>query len=120
MLDMLQWSCVAQYVAMKQNGGFYPQDTCKVKPFQSKSGFYPLVGASNSYLSSNCVIGVNESISIGTNVMVADAVSIRDTNHNFQDIKIPMKDQGINTSPMLTNFISTSSSTFPICEIRKM
>ena len=55
----------------------------------------------NSYLSSYCVIGVNESISIGKNVMIADAVSIRDTNHNFQDINIPMKNQGINTSPII-------------------
>lgn len=55
----------------------------------------------NSYLSSYCVIGVNEYISIGKDVMIADAVSIRDTNHNFKNINIPMRNQGIHTSPII-------------------
>jgi len=33
--------------------------------------------------------------------MIADAVSIRDTNHNFKNINIPMRNQGINTSPII-------------------
>ena len=52
----------------------------------------------NSYISSYCVIGVNEYISIGRDVMGADSVSIRDTNHNFEDIDKPMRTQGIKTS----------------------
>ena len=55
----------------------------------------------NSYISSFCVIGVNESISIGENVMIADSVSIRDTDHAFDRTDIPMKQQGITTKPIV-------------------
>jgi acetyltransferase-like isoleucine patch superfamily enzyme len=55
----------------------------------------------NSYISSFCVIGVNERISIGKNVMIADSVSLRDTNHNFYRLDIPMKNQGFNTAPII-------------------
>jgi len=55
----------------------------------------------NSYISSYCVIGVNERITIGKNVMIADAVSLRDTSHNFNRTDIPMKNQGISTAPIV-------------------
>ncbi|MBT8255235.1 MAG: acyltransferase [Bacteroidia bacterium] len=32
--------------------------------------------------------------------MIADAVSIRDTDHNFQDDSIPMNKQGFSTAPV--------------------
>ena len=55
----------------------------------------------NSYISNFCVIGVNDSIWIGANVMIADNVSIRDTDHNFVDINTPMIKQGIITAPII-------------------
>ena len=55
----------------------------------------------NSYISSYCVIGVNESIQIGKNVMIANAVSIRDTDHLFDDISLPMNQQGYRTRPVV-------------------
>lgn len=55
----------------------------------------------NSYVSSFCVIGVNEKIVIGNNVMIADSVSIRDTDHNFDDLNSDMISQGINTSEII-------------------
>lgn len=55
----------------------------------------------NSYISSYSVIGVNDCIDIGENVMIADGVSIRDTDHNFQDLNKPMKVQGISTAPIM-------------------
>lgn len=55
----------------------------------------------NSYISSYCVIGVNEKIIIGKNVMIADSVSLRDTNHKFDRHDIPMIKQGIETSPII-------------------
>jgi len=55
----------------------------------------------NSYISSFSVIGVNEEISIGDNVMIADAVSIRDTDHNFNDCNLNMNKQGITTSRVI-------------------
>lgn len=55
----------------------------------------------NSYISSYSVIGVNEKIIIGKNVMIGDNVSIRDTDHNFVRSDIPMIRQGITTSPII-------------------
>ena len=54
----------------------------------------------NSYLSHHVIIGVNEKVSIGDNCMVASYVSIRDTDHKFDDLKTPMINQGIKTSPI--------------------
>jgi acetyltransferase-like isoleucine patch superfamily enzyme len=54
-----------------------------------------------SYIGSYSVIGCNESIEIGKDVMIADAVSIRDTDHRFERLDIPMKDQGIVTAPVV-------------------
>ena len=56
-----------------------------------------------SYISSYSVIGCNEKIYIGKNVMIANNVSIRDTDHNFSSLDIPMIDQGIITKPVLIN-----------------
>jgi acetyltransferase-like isoleucine patch superfamily enzyme len=55
----------------------------------------------NSYISSFCVIGVNEKIIIGKYVMIADAVSLRDTNHEFNRTDIPMCKQGMKTAPII-------------------
>ena len=57
----------------------------------------------NSFIGSFSVIGVNESIEIGENVMIAQAVSIRDTDHAFDRTDIPMKQQGITTKPIVIN-----------------
>ena len=54
-----------------------------------------------TFIGSFSIIGVNEQIIIGKDVMIADSVSIRDTNHNFKNINIPMRNQGINTSPII-------------------
>jgi len=59
-----------------------------------------LIVGENSYISSYSVIGVNERIEIGKNVMIANAVSIRDTDHNFNELKSPMINQGYNTKPV--------------------
>jgi acetyltransferase-like isoleucine patch superfamily enzyme len=63
------------------------------------SGYIEL--GENSYISSYSVIGVNEKIIIGKNVMIADHVSIRDTNHKFDRTDIPMIEQGISTAPVI-------------------
>lgn len=55
----------------------------------------------NSYISSFSVIGVNNYIEIGDNVMIADGVTIRDTDHNYLDTKIDMINQGFSTSPVI-------------------
>lgn len=54
----------------------------------------------NSYISSFSVLGSNESIRIGNNCMIAQNVSIRDTDHKFDSLKKPMIDQGIITKPI--------------------
>ena len=53
-----------------------------------------------SYCGEFCVFGVNEGIQIGKNVMIAPAVTIRDTDHQSVDIHTPMSKQGIVTAPV--------------------
>jgi acetyltransferase-like isoleucine patch superfamily enzyme len=53
-----------------------------------------------SYLADYCVIGCNDEIRIGCNVMVASSVTIRDTDHGFERIDTPMYEQGITTAPV--------------------
>ena len=60
-----------------------------------------LIIGEQSYLSSFCVVGVNNKIEIGRNVMIADCVSMRDTDHNFDSISKPMMLQGIKTNPII-------------------
>lgn len=55
----------------------------------------------NSFIGSFSVLGSNKSISIRENVMIAQSVSIRDTDHNFDRIDVPMIQQGIIISPVL-------------------
>lgn len=54
-----------------------------------------------TYCNSFCVFGANDLISIGSNVMIADAVSIRDSDHVFSDLSRPMLEQGIVSSPVI-------------------
>ena len=73
----------------------------KIKSDVKIQGSGKLTLGTNSYISSFSVIGVNEQIIIGNNVMIADSVSIRDTDHNFENAKIPMAEQGITKSPVI-------------------
>ncbi|MCK5536144.1 MAG: acyltransferase [Bacteroidales bacterium] len=54
-----------------------------------------------TYIGSHSVIGVNEKISIGNDVMISQYVSIRDTDHAFNRVDIPMNRQGIATAPIV-------------------
>ena len=54
-----------------------------------------------TFIGSFSTIGCNESISIGKNVMIAQSVSIRDTDHGFEDLQQPMIEQGITTAPIV-------------------
>jgi acetyltransferase-like isoleucine patch superfamily enzyme len=55
----------------------------------------------NTYIGSYSIIGSNDSVKIGKNVMIAQSVSIRDTDHNFSRMDMPMIQQGIVTSPIV-------------------
>lgn len=54
-----------------------------------------------SYCAGNCVIAANEKVSIGRDVMIADQVTIRDTDHVIDDCDRPMIEQGITTAPVI-------------------
>jgi maltose O-acetyltransferase len=53
-----------------------------------------------AYCCEFCVFGVNNGITIGERVMIAPAVTIRDTDHNISRVDLPMQDQGIVTAPV--------------------
>jgi acetyltransferase-like isoleucine patch superfamily enzyme len=55
----------------------------------------------NSFIGSFSTIGCNEKVWIGDNVMMAQSVSIRDTDHNFSDSDVPMNRQGVSISPVV-------------------
>jgi acetyltransferase-like isoleucine patch superfamily enzyme len=71
-------------------------------------GMYTLIQGSGvitfgagSFCGAFCVFGVNESITIGRDVLIAQAVTVRDTNHAFSGTDRPMAVQGIVTSPVV-------------------
>jgi acetyltransferase-like isoleucine patch superfamily enzyme len=47
-----------------------------------------------------CIFGCNERINIGDNVLIADAVTIRDTSHVFKDSNALIISQGFETAPV--------------------
>ncbi|MFV8819142.1 acyltransferase [Haliea sp. E17] len=51
-------------------------------------------------LNSGFVITSDEMVTIGNDVMIGEYVSIRDSDHTYSDIEIPMNQQGITTSPV--------------------
>lgn len=54
-----------------------------------------------SYIGEFSIIGVNEKIIIGDDVMISQGLSLRDTSHNFDNLDLPMTKQGIITSPVV-------------------
>jgi acetyltransferase-like isoleucine patch superfamily enzyme len=72
-----------------------------LKPDVIIQGAGELTIGEGSYISSFCVIGVNEEVNIGNDVMIADSVSIRDTDHQFGELSLPIKYQGITTAPII-------------------
>lgn len=77
-------------------GNYVRLSSCAVVQGQ---GFFEI--GDNSYVERYSIIGVNEHISIGKNVMIANGVSIRDTDHAFERTDIPMREQGIVTNPVV-------------------
>lgn len=73
----------------------------RVFPHTILQGKGKLFIGSRSYINSYSVIGCNQSITIGENVMIANHVSIRDTDHRFDKLDKPMIDQGITTAPIV-------------------
>ena len=55
----------------------------------------------NSFIMPYTIICVNEKITIGKNVMIGDFASIRDDDHRFDRLDIPMIEQGMATSPII-------------------
>lgn len=54
-----------------------------------------------SFCGEYCVFGCNSSVDIGEDVMIAQAVTIRDTDHAISDLERPMRQQGIVTLPVV-------------------
>ncbi len=54
-----------------------------------------------SFVGGFCVLGTNARIDIGCDVMIAPAVTIRDTDHGMEDISRPMLQQGICTAQVV-------------------
>lgn len=64
-------------------------------------GLGPIIIGENTYVGAYSVLGSYEKIKIGRDVMIAQSVSIRDHDHIFNDLKIPMRQQGVTTAPII-------------------
>lgn len=51
-------------------------------------------------LGHHCTLGVRESITIGDDTMLAEMVSIRDHDHRFDDLNVPIREQGMVCAPI--------------------
>ena len=76
-------------------------DNVRVNRFVVIQGIGKLVLGDRSYISEYSTIGVNYSITIGKDVMIATNVSIRDTDHVYDNFDVCMNKQGINTEPII-------------------
>lgn len=65
--------------------------------FQGSSN---IVMGKNSFCGCYCIFGINGGLAVGDNVMIADCVTIRDTNHNFSKRDVPMIHQGVTVKPI--------------------
>lgn len=63
------------------------------------SGYFEM--GHRSFIGDGGVIGVNDSVVIGENVMIAHYATIRDTDHNYSRLDVPMIDQGISSAPVV-------------------
>ena len=54
-----------------------------------------------SYCGEYCVFSSNATIEIGANVMIAPAVTVRDTGHRFGATDAPMIEQGTDSAPVI-------------------
>jgi len=54
-----------------------------------------------SYISSNCFIGCQKNIKIGSYVMIGSGTHINDSSYKYEKIDIPIKEQGSKTSPIV-------------------
>jgi len=54
-----------------------------------------------SFCGEGSVFGCNQSITIGKDVMIAQYVTLRDTDHVFDRTDIPMIDQGVASAPVV-------------------
>jgi acetyltransferase-like isoleucine patch superfamily enzyme len=59
-----------------------------------------LVGA-RTIFGHHCTIGANESVQIGPNCLIAEMVSIRDSDHATAEKTLPYRDQGHVTAPVV-------------------
>ncbi len=57
-------------------------------------GTASIIIGDNCLIGRNCVIGSNDLVEIGPNTLIAENVSIRDTDHIFSKTDIPIKRQG--------------------------
>lgn len=55
----------------------------------------------NVHFTGDCYISAAESVQIGNNVLIGEFVSIRDADHHFANINIPIAEQGMNAKEII-------------------
>ena len=113
--------CIKYWPFLRTGSHCSIQSGVRIKPFWFRKGLLEVVLAGentlghhtdspgsglitfgeNSFCGAFCVFAANESVKIGADVMIATAVTIRDTDHHFGDLSKPMLHQGTWTSPVI-------------------
>jgi acetyltransferase-like isoleucine patch superfamily enzyme len=60
-----------------------------------------IVFGKGSFCGEYCIFGFNDSILIGSNVMIAAATTIRDTDHVYESLDFPMVKQGLSVEKVV-------------------
>ena len=92
---------VKPYLAKNSRFKIILKGNNRIGAYSVFQGTGPIVMGEHTYCAEFCVLGCNESITIGENVMLAAMVSIRDTDHNFDDTFLPMNQQGYRATAVI-------------------
>lgn len=78
---------------------------CRLVEFSVPKNGNLIIGNSNS-IGRGVLISAHKSVVVGDDVMIAEYVCIHDNNHRFENVKIPISEQGFDAVPI---FIGTGS-----------
>lgn len=76
-------------------------DECVLDRRMTVEAYGRLEVGSRTIFGHTCTIAAKQDIRIGSNVLVAELVSIRDHDHRFDDLEVPIRDQGSVCAPVI-------------------
>lgn len=75
----------------------------RIGSFTTFQGSGQVVFGDRTYCGTHCFFGSNAQILIGPDVLIADYVAFRDSDHVIADVSLPVNKQGIVSSPIVVD-----------------